>query len=170
MRPHLLALALVAALAGCQPADAPTNGSTPAASQQAGDAAVDAAFADLSKRALDTWMQLSPVSATQIGDHRYDSELDDLSAAGQQKTVAAYKALLGELDKIEVAKLGRENQVDAAILRNQLQSEIWNAEVLQSGKWDPQLYNGIAGSAIYGLMAREFAPLPERLKSATARM
>jgi len=170
MRPHLLALALVAALAGCQPADAPTNASTPAASQQAGDAAVDAAFADLSKRALDTWMQLSPVSATQIGDHRYDSELDDLSAAGQQKTLAAYKALLGELDKIEVAKLGRENQVDAAILRNQLQSEIWNAEVLQSGKWDPQLYNGIAGSAIYGLMAREFAPLPERLKSATARM
>ncbi|PSM13192.1 DUF885 domain-containing protein [Stenotrophomonas maltophilia] len=170
MRPHLLALALVAALAGCQPADAPTNASTPTASQQAGDAAVDAAFADLSKRALDTWMQLSPVSATQIGDHRYDSELDDLSAAGQQKTVAAYKALLGELDKIEVAKLGRENQVDAAILRNQLQSEIWNAEVLQSGKWDPQLYNGIAGSAIYGLMAREFAPLPERLKSAAARM
>ncbi|MBH1644029.1 DUF885 domain-containing protein [Stenotrophomonas maltophilia] len=170
MRPHLLALALVAALAGCQPADAPTNASTPATSQQAGDAAVDAAFADLSKRALDTWMQLSPVSATQIGDHRYDSELDDLSAAGQQKTLAAYKALLGELDKIEVAKLGRENQVDAAILRNQLQSEIWNAEVLQSGKWDPQLYNGIAGSAIYGLMAREFAPLPERLKSAPARM
>lgn len=170
MRPHLLALALVAALAGCQPADAPTNASTPAASQQAGDAAVDAAFADLSKRALDTWMQLSPVSATQIGDHRYDSELDDLSAAGQQKTLAAYKALLGELDKIEVAKLGRENQVDAAILRNQLQSEIWNVEVMQSGKWDPQLYNGIAGSAIYGLMAREFASLPERLKSATARM
>lgn len=170
MRPHLLALALVAALAGCQQADAPTPGSTSAASQQAGDAAADAAFADLSKRALDTWMQLSPVSATQIGDHRYDSEIDDLSAAGQQKTVAAYKALLGELDRIDVAKLGRENQVDAAILRNQLQSEIWNAEVLQSGKWDPQLYNGIAGSAIYGLMAREFAPLPERLKSATARM
>lgn len=170
MRPHLLALALVAALAGCQPADAPTTAAAPAAGQQAADAAVDAAFADLSKRALDTWMQLSPVSATQIGDHRYDSELDDLSAAGQQKTVDAYKELLGELDKIDVAKLGRENQVDAAILRNQLQSEIWNAEVLQSGKWDPQLYNGIAGSAIYGLMAREFAPLPERLKSATARM
>lgn len=170
MRPHLLALALVAALAGCQPADAPTTAAAPAAGQQAADAAVDAAFADLSKRALDTWMQLSPVSATQIGDHRYDSELDDLSAAGQQKTVDAHKALLGELDKIDVAKLGRENQVDAAILRNQLQSEIWNAEVLQSGKWDPQLYNGVAGSAIYGLMAREFAPLPERLKSATARM
>lgn len=170
MRQHLLALALIAALGGCQPADAPSSATPTATGQQAGDAAVDATFADLSKRALDTWMQLSPVSATQIGDHRYDSEIDDLSADGQQKTLTAYKALLGELDGIDVAKLGRENQVDAAILRNQLESEIWNAEVLQSSKWDPQLYNGLAGSAIYGLMAREFAPLPERLRSAAARM
>ena len=170
MRQHLLALALIAALGGCQPADAPTAPAGTSATAPAADAAVDAAFADLSKRALDTWMQLSPISATQIGDHRYDSEIDDLSVAGQQKMLTAYKGLLGELDKIEISKLGRENQVDAAILRNQLQQEIWTAEVLQSSKWDPQIYNGTAGSALYGLMAREFAPLPERLKSATARM
>ncbi|MFG3447454.1 DUF885 domain-containing protein [Stenotrophomonas sp. NPDC047960] len=170
MRQHLLALALIAALGGCQQADAPTAPAGTAATAPAADAAVDAAFADLSKRALDTWMQLSPISATQIGDHRYDSEIDDLSAAGQQKMLTAYKGLLGELDKVEVSKLSRENQVDAAILRNQLQSEIWNAEVLQAAKWDPQIYNSTAGSALYGLMAREFAPLPERLKSATARM
>ena len=171
MRQHLLALALIAALGGCQQADAPpaAGTATPAATS-AGDAAVDAAFADLSKRALDTWMQLSPISATQIGDHRYDSEIDDLSAAGQQKVLTAYKGLVGDLDRIDVSKLSRENQVDAAILRNQLQSEIWSAEVLQSSRWDPQIYNGMAGSALYGLMAREFAPLPDRLKSATARM
>ncbi|MDR6095242.1 DUF885 domain-containing protein [Stenotrophomonas sp. SORGH_AS_0321] len=167
MRQHLLALALIAALGGCQQADAPASATPPAAAPAQ---AADAAFADLSKRALDSWMQLSPVGATQIGDHRFDSEIDDLSAAGQQKTLTAYKGLLAELEKMDVAKLGRENQVDAAILRNQLQSDIWNAEVLQSSKWDPQMYNGLAGSAIYGLMAREFAPLPERLKSATARM
>jgi len=170
MRQHLLALALIAALGGCQQADSPTPTSGTEAAAPAGDAAVDAAFADLSKRALDSWMQLSPVSATQIGDHRYDSEIDDLSAAGQQKVLTAYKGLLGDLDKIDVSKLSRENQVDAAILRNQLQQEIWTSEVLQSAKWDPQIYNGVAGSAIYGLMAREFAPLPERLKAATARM
>ena len=53
-------------------------------------------------------MQLSPVSATQIGDHRYDAELDDLSAAGQQKGLEASKALLAELDRIDTSKLGRE--------------------------------------------------------------
>lgn len=170
MRQHLLALALIAALGGCQQADSPAPATGTEAAAPAGDAAVDTAFADLSKRALDTWMQLSPISATQIGDHRYDSEIDDLSAAGQQKVLTAYKALLADLDRIDVSKLSRENQVDAAILRNQLQSEVWTAEVLQSPKWDPQMYNGMAGSALYGLMAREFAPLPERLKSATARM
>ncbi|WP_313318911.1 DUF885 domain-containing protein [Stenotrophomonas sp.] len=168
MRKHLLAAALLASLAGCQNGDAPTAPS--ATTEQAGQGQADAQFAELSKKALDTWMQLSPVSATQIGDHRYDSQLDDVSAAGQQKSLEASKALLAELDKLDVSKLGRENQVDAAILRNQLQSDIWSNETMQSWKWDPQVYNGLAGSAIYGLMAREFAPLPERLKSATARI
>ncbi|PZU27481.1 MAG: DUF885 domain-containing protein [Stenotrophomonas sp.] len=168
MRKHLLAAALLASLAGCQSGDAPNAPST--STEQAGQSQADAQFAELSKKALDTWMQLSPVSATQIGDHRYDSQLDDLSAAGQQKSLEASKALLAELDKLDVSKLGRENQVDAAILRNQLQSDIWSNETMQSWKWDPQVYNGLAGSAIYGLMAREFAPLPERLKSATARI
>ncbi|MET0549097.1 MAG: DUF885 domain-containing protein [Xanthomonas sp.] len=172
MRKHLLAAALLAALAGCQkPADAPATGNTAAGQAAAtADAAADANFAALSKRAVDTWMQLSPVGATQTGDHRYDSELDDLSAAGRQKSLEASKQLLAELDKLDVAKLLRENQVDAAILRNQLQSDIWNSEVAQGWATDPQVYNGLAGGAIYGLMAREFAPLPERLKSATARM
>ena len=121
MRKHLLAAALLASLAGCQNSDAPTP--PPATTEQAGQSQADTQFAELSKKALDTWMQLSPVGATQIGDHRYDSELDDLSAAGQQKSLEASKALLAELDKIDVTKLGRENQVDAAILRNQLQPQ-----------------------------------------------
>ena len=167
MRKHLLAAALLASLAGCT-SEAPTTPS--ATTGQAGQSQADAQFAELSKKALDTWMQLSPVSATQIGDHRFDAELDDVSAAGQQKSLDASKALLADLEKIDVSRLGRENQVDAAILRNQLQSDIWNNETLQSWQWDPQVYTGLAGSAIYGLMAREFAPLPERLKSATARI
>lgn len=171
MRKHLLAAALLAALAGCQKAESPSAPDNPTGTAAVvGDAALDAKFTELSNRALDTWMQLSPVGATQIGDHRFDGQIDDLSAAGRQKGLDASKQLLTELDAIEVAKLSRENQVDAAILRNQLQSNIWDTEVLQSWAWDPQLYNGLAGSAIYGLMAREFAPLPTRLKSATERM
>ena len=168
MRPTLLAMTLTALLAGCSGGQPPATpqATAPAAS----DAAADAAFAALSKEALDTWMRLSPVSATQIGDHRYDDQLDDLSAEGRQRRIDAGKALLAKLDAIDANRLSRANQVDAAILRNQLQADLWTAEVLQDWAWDPQVYGGLAGSAIYGLMAREFAPLPDRIRAATARM
>lgn len=171
MRKTLLAAALLASMTACQKSEAPTAAPAADTAATAADTAkADAAFADLSKRALEGWLQLSPVSATQIGEHKYDGELDDLSAAGRQKGLAFSKKILAELDAADTAALSRENQVDAAILRNQLQYDIWTAETLQSWAWDPQVYNNVAGGAIYGLMAREFAPLPERLKSATARM
>ena len=171
MRKTLLAAALLASMTACQKSETPTAAPAADTAATAADTAkADAAFADLSKRALEGWLQLSPVSATQIGEHKYDGELDDLSAAGRQKGLAFSKKILAELDATDTAALSRENQVDAAILRNQLQYDIWTAETLQSWAWDPQVYNNVAGGAVYGLMAREFAPLPERLKSATARM
>ncbi|WP_454831767.1 DUF885 domain-containing protein [Pseudoxanthomonas wuyuanensis] len=169
MRHSLLALALLASLSACQKSEAPA---APAAGDTAAatDTAADAQFAELSQRALEGWLQHSPISATQIGEHRYDGEIDDLSAAGRQKGLEFSKQILAELERLDSARLSRENQVDATILRNQLRYDIWSTETLQSWAWDPQLYNGLAGSAIYGLMAREFAPLPERLNSAAARM
>ncbi len=172
MRHIVLAVALISVLGACQKAEAPATSvaSVPTATAPATSASADAAFADLSKRALDGWLQLSPVSATQIGEHKYDSELDDLGAAGRQKSIDYARKTLAELDAIDAATLSRENQVDAAILRNQLKYGLWDAETLQSWASDPQVYSGLAGGAIYTLMAREFAPLSERIRSATARM
>ncbi|MFP7722719.1 DUF885 domain-containing protein [Lysobacter sp. A3-1-A15] len=173
MRPTPLAAVLLAAtlsLSACQPQSPPQ--AAPAATQpdSQSDAKADARFTELAQRWLDGWLALNPVAATQIGDHRFDDEVDDLSAAGRQNALDFSRAMLAELDAIDVATLSRENQVDAAILRNQLRGEIWNVETLQSWAWDPQAYTGLAGGAIYNLMAREFAPMPERLQSASARM
>jgi uncharacterized protein (DUF885 family) len=150
------------------PAEKPAP-AAPAAAQPATPAA-DEQFADLSRRWLDGSFKLSPVSATQAGDHRYDGELDDLSAEGRARGLEFSKSMLGELEKIDRAKLSRENQVDYGMLGNQLRSDIWSAETLQGWAWDPTIYSQIAGGALYTLMAREFAPLPDRLRSATARM
>lgn len=176
MRRSLIALPMVAALAACAPSGTPGDASTSptadsASAHEAREAtSVDARFEAFAREAVDTWMRLSPIEATQIGEHRHDHQLDDLSAAGRDAELAANKALLSRLSELETAQLTRENQVDAAILRNALESRIWNIEVLQAWAWNPMHYNSLAGSAIYGLMAREFAPLPERIAAATARM
>ena len=167
MRASILVAALTLALAGCQ--SAPVASDAPPAMTPAAQTA-DARFQSVTNEWLDGWMRLNPVAATQLGDHRFDDRLDDLSSTGRQQLVDFSRQLLTKLDAIDRTKLSRENQVDALILRNQLQSDIWNMETFQSWAWDPQVYSGLAGGAIYNLMAREYAPLPQRLKAATARM
>ena len=135
MRMTPLAIALITAtLAACTG----VNRRTPAepavrdAGMTTADAAIDKAFADLSKRWLDGWLKLNPINATQQGDHRFDAEIDDLSAAGRQRSIDFAKSMLLELDTIDTGRLSRENQIDAAILRNQLQSDLWSIQTLQS--------------------------------------
>ncbi len=129
-----------------------------------------AKFSAFSSEFLDRWLALSPVAATQLGDHRFDAELDDLSADGRARMVSVARDLLGKLDAIDSSRLSRDEQIDALIVRNQLESEIWSIETLRAWSWDPQLYSQLAGGSIYNLMAREYAPLPQRLNAATARM
>lgn len=115
-------------------------------------------------------MRYSPISATTIGDHRYDDRIDDVSAAGRNAALAFTRDTLARLEAIDASQLSRANQVDYAILANALRGEIWRAETWQTWAWNPLGYQSLAGGALYGLMAREFAPLPQRLDSAIARM
>lgn len=115
-------------------------------------------------------MRLSPISATTIGDHRFDTRIDDVSAAGRAASLRFAQTTLASVDAIDASQLSRANQVDAAILANALRAQIWQTETLQSWAWNPLGYQSLAGGALYGLMAREFAPLPRRLEAATARM
>ena len=130
----------------------------------------DARFARLAGAYVDQRPALSPSQATVLGDHRFDGLVDDMSAAGRRARDDLARRFLARADSLRPAQLSRENQVDLALLKNQLRYDIWTDEVLQSWAWDPQLYAGVAGNALYSLMAREFAPLPVRLRSAIARM
>ncbi len=135
-----------------------------------GGSAQDAAFTRLGRDWLEGGLRASPVFATSTGDHRFDADLDDVSAAGRAARIEMNKGLLARLRAIPRAELSRANQVDAAILENQLAGQVWTDEVLQDWAWDPLVYSSVAGGALNSLMAREFAPLPDRLRSATARM
>jgi len=142
---------------------------TAAAGSGAGDGA-HRSFAALAARYLDQAPAFSPVGATGLGDHRFDHLLDQVTAGQRAAEAAFLRGALAELDGIDLAALPRADQVDAALLRNELEGQLWRLEALQEWAWNPLAYTGTAGGAIYGLLAREFAPLPERLADAAARL
>jgi uncharacterized protein (DUF885 family) len=136
----------------------------------AAPASDSARFEALGQRYVAEFGRYSPVYATALGDHRFDGELDDLSAAGRAQGIAWVRGLLAELEGIDRSQLSRADQVDAAMLQNQLRYAIWSDQTYRDWSWDPLVYTQLTGQALYGLLAREFAPLPERLRSVTSRL
>ena len=128
----------------------------------------DARFTAFGERIVDEFLKLDPVSATQLGDHRYDALLPDVSAKGRAARRAFAEQALAQLAKFDAHKLSREHQVDAILLRDQLNYIIFSVDRLQDWAWDPLTYS--AGNAFFTLTSREFAPLPVRLRSAIGRM
>jgi len=140
---------------------------TPAVSRTA---SANAQFASLSKRYVDSLARFSPVGGTQLGDHRFDDRLPDITAAGRGRQVVFDQGMLGELRRIDFKTLSRDNQVDYLLLKNALEFDLWDIQVLKSWSWNAQNYNDAAAGALYTLAARDFAPWPQRLQAATARM
>jgi uncharacterized protein (DUF885 family) len=160
-----VAVALAAGFAGCVATPPPATAPQPREPTES-----DMTFAALSQRYLDQVMALTPVNATALGDHRFDDQLDDVSVAGYDRRAALAHELLMQVQALDPAELSRANQVDARLLTSELQYQIWRIEKLEEWRWNPLLYTEIAGNSIYLLMARDFAPLPDRLRNVGARL
>ena len=131
---------------------------------------MDSQFQQLGRRYVDEVTALSPVSATGLGDHRFDGQLDDVTPGSRQRKAAFCRAYLERLDAIPRDGLSRANQIDAAMLRHRLRAQLWHLEHLREWAWNPMAYTGLAGNAVYSLVARDFAPVQERLKHVTSRL
>lgn len=127
-------------------------------------------FEKLAGAYLDDLPTFSPVAATALGDHRLDHRLDEVDAAARARALELYREYRSALAAIDREALSRANQVDAELLLSELDSRIWSLEVLEEWAWNPVLYVGLAGSSLYALLARDFAPLDERLDDAASRL
>ena len=130
----------------------------------------DEAFENLSQQYLGELPNLSPVSATYIGDHSADDQLDQVSSDARQQTREVYLTYRKMLADIDRDALSRANQVDAELMHSDIESGLWSLDTLQEWAWNPMRYVGTSGSAIYNLVARDFAPINERLNNAAARL
>jgi uncharacterized protein (DUF885 family) len=130
----------------------------------------DQQFEALAQRYLKEAPEQSPASATALGDHRFDDRLDDVSTAGWEARLAFTELYLAAFEPIDRTRLSRANQVDALLLLHELQYDRWKSRTLQDWRWNPLIYTRIAGDGLYNLLAREFAPAPERLKNLGKRL
>jgi uncharacterized protein (DUF885 family) len=117
---------------------------------------------------LDDLARRHPDMATELGDHRFDDQLPDRGQAaldGERRGLAEFAARLAAVDQ---DGLDRELRVDAAVLGNDVARRRFEIEDLREHTWNPLLAN--PGQAIYTLLARDYAPLPDRLRSLAGRL
>jgi uncharacterized protein (DUF885 family) len=129
---------------------------------------MDGAFATYAAATLDGLLERQPEWATGVGDHRYDDQLTVGTAAHYEEASRWAGDRLARLVDVDAGHLSPQYQVDAQILANQLTRLRFMIDDLREHEWNPMVAN--PGRAIYNLLARDFAPLPDRLRSANRRL
>jgi uncharacterized protein (DUF885 family) len=128
----------------------------------------DAEFAQLAREYLDDRAERHPDAATGLGDHRFDARLPDTSAQAVAAERSALVGWAGRLAAIDRGALSAEHRVDAAMMADSMARRVFEIDELREHTWNPLLAN--PGKAIYQLLARDFAPLPDRLGSVASRL
>ncbi len=130
----------------------------------------DPAFARFVDDYFDSRFASRPTEGTSAGFHQYDARMPDLSRAAIAKRIGELKSLLTRLQVFDRGKLPFDDAIDAAAIEGQIRSALLDLETLRMWEKNPMQYAGLAGFAVYDLMKRDFAPAPERLRSAVARI
>ena len=109
-----------------------------------------------------------PELATQLGDHANDGRLAIGTAEYHDELARWCGDRLADVQRLDLDRLSAEYRVDARILANQLELCRFTTAELREHEWNPMLAN--PGRAIYLLLARDFAPLRDRLRSVAERL
>src|SRR5580693_1343965 len=128
----------------------------------------DEDFAALARSTVDGLLERQPELATLLGDHAHDGRLAIATAEYHDELGRWCADRLADVQRMDLDRLSAEYRVDARILANQLELTRFATGELREHEWNPMLAN--PGRAIYLLLARDFAPLPDRLRSVAERL
>src|SRR5579859_7217299 len=127
-------------------------------------------FSELFDAYLDEYLALEPVHATVIGHHAHDGQWPPLGAAGRAARLAFADRWVAALDDLRPEDLTADDAIDSDLIRLRLRA-IRHAETdLREETWNPLSWVYLLGGGLFPLLAREFAPVAERLASATSRI
>ena len=127
-----------------------------------------ARFHALAEDAVEDLLRLDPEWATDLGDHRFDDQLTDLSEDGLAGAAATLADHRDELDSLDAAELEPADAVDAQILRSGLDRRLFGLQQLREHAWNPLPW--LPGEAIYLLLSRDTGPVEDRLRALGGRL
>jgi uncharacterized protein (DUF885 family) len=131
----------------------------------------DKKFESFFKSYLDERFRMRPLEATELGDHRYDAELDDLSAEARAKRLEQTRRTLAELTKqIDFQKLSRPAQIDCEMLQHSLTAEEWLTENFHPFENDTRVYNRYINDSVYLALTQSTLPVETNVANCIARM
>jgi uncharacterized protein (DUF885 family) len=122
---------------------------------------VDAYFED--------YFKANPSQATSVGFHQHDRQLEDFSVAAHQRNRRMLLAYLAEFQAINSRTLSRDDRDDREIMIALIHSGLLEEDRIQMWRKNPDAYSGAVTGSIFALIKRNFAPLPERLRSVIER-
>jgi uncharacterized protein (DUF885 family) len=135
---------------------------------------VRAAVDELAERVIAEHWDFIPTAGSRIGRHQYDGRLPDFSGVRVQRRLNELRGSLDELSAIPAApdsasdRDARMADLSRNLLDNFLRRELFNLEEMRGLENNPQRQVGYLN--VSGLVQRDYAPLPERLRSATAAL
>jgi uncharacterized protein (DUF885 family) len=123
------------------------------------------------KQYLEDEFRMRPLEATRLGDHRFDTQLDDLSTTARGRWLAlAKQTQAGLKTNIDARKLSRPAQIDLEIFRHELEKDQWLMENERPFEEDPRIYNGYISDSVYLLLTQSSLPRETNVANSISRM
>jgi uncharacterized protein (DUF885 family) len=110
-----------------------------------------------------------PIFATYVGIHDYDDKLDDGTRDAVLGEIADDKKVQAEIEAIDPAGLSDGVRIERELALHNIKRELFESEVHRVWERRSTAMDAV-GDALFAVFARDFAPLPERLGSLTARL
>jgi uncharacterized protein (DUF885 family) len=116
------------------------------------------------------YFEALPVHAGFAGYHVVDDRWPDLSEAGRRARMGLYERHSVAAAALDEASLSPDERIDRAILLEQIAKLRFGDETLRDEAWDPLSAVYLAGSGLFGLLSREYAPWSHRGAAFAARV
>lgn len=129
-----------------------------------------AEFYRMAEKFIGRFMEEDPVTATQLGDHRFDDRLADYSKAALERQIREIRGAVTEFEDYDPAGFDNDTRIDLQLMVQFTKSALRGFEKFKDHVRNPGKYSEEGLGGVFLLLIKEFAPLEERLEKALSRL